>query len=170
MFLWAQPRVAEGWQWLLGLVLLPKSSLEILVLQDKLTEILWPTFCGTCEVPAPFVLALCGSVTQPLAWLSHLQGATVQYNFLPSLNWKEKNQRISNPWYLKNQGNQDYYTKGLCLSTVHMFICHPHTLLTASSSMFSSVISSPEFLATFSNVKKELIHTKQLTSYYLHKQ
>lgn len=168
MFLWAQPRVAEGWQWLLGLVLLPKSSLDILVLQDKLPELLWAIFCGTCEVPAPFLLALCGSATQP--WLSHLQGATVQYNFLPFLNWKEKNQRISNPWYLKNQGNQDYYNEGLYLRRAHMFISHPHTLLTASSSMFSSVISSPEFLTTVSNVKKELIHTKQLTGYYLHKQ
>lgn len=71
-----QPKVAEGWHWLPKLALLPKSSLEFFAFQGKLHEVLWATFCDTCEVTVPFVLALHGSVTQPVAWFSHLQGAT----------------------------------------------------------------------------------------------
>lgn len=36
------------------------------------------------EVPVPFVLALCGSVNQPVVWFSHLRGA-MGFVQLPSL-------------------------------------------------------------------------------------
>lgn len=111
-------------------------------------------------------------VLSPSPWLG-LATCKVQLasnNFLPFSNWKEKNPGISNPWYLKNQENQDYSNEGLYLCTARMFTSHPHTLLTTSSPMFSSIISSLEFLNAFSNVKKVLMHAKQLTALCLHKQ
>lgn len=88
------------------------------------------------------------------------------YNFLPFSSWKEETPGISNPWYLKNQENQDYSIKGLYLCTACMFTSHPHTLLTISSAMFSSIISSLEFLNAFSNVKKVLMLSGLLVSVY----
>lgn len=127
------------------------------------------TFCGTCEVPVPFVLALHGSVNQPVVCVSHLHGGTGFKQFLPFSNWKEKTPGISNPWYLKTQENQDYSNKGLYLCTARVFTSHPHTLSTISSAMFSSIISSLEFLKAFSNVKKVLM-LSGLLGLCLHKQ
>lgn len=169
MLTWAQPRAAEGWHWLPRLVLLPKSSLECFAFQGKLHEVLWGAFCGICEVPVPFVLALCGSVSQPGVWFSHRCNGLCTTSF-PSPTGRKSTSGISNPWYLKNQENWDYSNKGLYLCTARMFTSHPHTLLTKSSPMFSSIISSLEFLNAFSNVKKVLMHAKQLTALCLHKQ